>query len=265
MKWIYFNIILLLIQVCFGQDLKRDTLFFEYDPDYILDGDIIPNNRDQLLLKVFKLQKKSEYEGYIYLLKDTIKVGYKPENVLSLKETIENKKYYFDGPFNRLVNKNKLESKLLDKYQVIFVRNDSFIIPKYIQYNTFYPKGKGFNYVDKRQKDTLVFQFEEHRWNTSFEPEYGKQIFTLTDKTRKGGLYFSVKDKLTDREFSSLEISEDAFINDIEEYIAYQKNTSKGLKYAYYNEQIAYYFEHYEVYLRMGEYYFKLDPVTYEY
>ena len=50
----------------------------------------------------------------------------------------------------------------MDKHQILFVEGDTIIVPGQIQYNSFYPIGKGAERRDPRKKDTLVFSYDEN-------------------------------------------------------------------------------------------------------
>jgi hypothetical protein len=83
--------------------------------------------------------------------------GLKPKKILSIKDYIENRKFYCDGKHNQIIDKWKLKEFFIDKYVIFFVNGNEFIQPRHLEYNS-YPIGKGENAVNNKVKDTLFFK-----------------------------------------------------------------------------------------------------------
>ena len=86
--------------------------------------------------------------------------GLKPKKILSIKDYIENRNFYFDGKYNRIIDKWKLKDSLTDKYIIYFVNGNEFIQPRYLEYHSYYPIGKGENTITNKIKDTLFFKLD---------------------------------------------------------------------------------------------------------
>lgn len=147
--------------------------------------------------KLIKFYEKTEIElvskkvtntnGYIYFIKDRILNDLNPNQILSVKEYIERKEFYFQGKYNKIVDKWKLKSLLLDKYIIFLVKDNKYIKPKYLSYNSYYPIGKGDNAIINKIKDTLFFKFDE---NYLLQAKDGSDDLFLVDSNSDGTFYF---------------------------------------------------------------------------
>jgi hypothetical protein len=59
----------------------------------------------------------------------------KAKKILSIKDYIENRKFYCDGKHNQIIDKWKLKEFLIDKYVIFFVNGNEFIQPRHLEYN----------------------------------------------------------------------------------------------------------------------------------
>lgn len=189
MKKLIFNILIISLSLnSYAQDSKKDTIYFLYDKQYIIE-DTEFNNLDynEKTEKELLNKKITNTNGYIYFIKDTILNNLNPNQILSIKEYIERKEFYFQGKYNRIVDKWKLKSLLLDKYIIFLVKDNKYIKPKYLIYNSYYPIGKGDNAIINRIKDTLFFKFDE---NYILQAKNGSDDLFLVDSNSDGTFYF---------------------------------------------------------------------------
>lgn len=148
-----------------AQEVDKDTLYFSIDNHYTISPTIIPN----LASKTFwekvdyekQLIKQTKTNGYVFFIGNGLLTkGLKPKKILSIKEYIENRKFYLDGKYNKIIDTGKLKDSLTDKYKIFFVNNDEFISPRELTYYSYYPIREGDNLIENKIKDTLFFQLD---------------------------------------------------------------------------------------------------------
>lgn len=148
-----------------AQIRTKDTLFFNIDPYYSISPTITPNLSIRTYPETEEAHKEqmkhTQTNGYIYFVGNGyLTKNLKPRKVLSIKNYIENRKFYLDGKYNKIVDKWKLKDSLTNKYRIYFVHGDEFIEPRYLEYNSYYPIGKGENAIVNKVKDTLYFKLD---------------------------------------------------------------------------------------------------------
>ena len=153
------------ITVLKAQEKSKDTLFFNVDKYYTTSPTIIPNLSNQSYSERLERKKQqmnyTKTNGYLFFVGDGyLTKGLKPKKILSIKDYIENRKFYFDGKYNRIIDKWKLKDSLTDKYIIYFVNGNEFIQPRYLEYHSYYPIGKGENTINNKIKDTLFFKLD---------------------------------------------------------------------------------------------------------
>ncbi|WP_016990122.1 hypothetical protein [Flavobacterium sp. ACAM 123] len=172
------NISLLILSFFSGatlmaQERKKDTLFFSLDYYYTISPTITPNLSNQIYSERIEFKKQqlkhTKTNGYILFVGDGfLTKGLKPKKILSIKEYIENRKFYFDGQYNQIIDKWKLKNSLTDKHTIYFVNGNEFIHPRYLEYYSYYPIGKGENAINNNNvKDTLFFKLDNSYINES--------------------------------------------------------------------------------------------------
>jgi hypothetical protein len=95
---------------------------------------------------------------------------------------------------------------LIDKYVIFFVNGNEFIQPRHLEYNSYYPIGKGENAVNNKVKDTLFFKLDnKYVYRSKYEPK----SFLLKDgHDVTSGFYFEtvqIVNNLEPKEILSLE------------------------------------------------------------
>ncbi len=143
----------------------KDTLYFWFDRDYTIDGD-----RDRRISfgefqrQGLQRKERTKTSGYVMFVKYKVVHNLKPKIMVPLKDYLEKRDFYYAGEYNTMVDQRKLDA-LLDKHNVFLVKKDKdateFLEIRSLQYNTYYPVGKGANRVDKRVFDTLVFDYNK--------------------------------------------------------------------------------------------------------
>lgn len=148
-----------------AQGKAKDTLFFNVDPYYSISPTITPNlenraySETQEALK--EQMKHTQTNGYLYFVGDGyLTKNLKPKKVLSIKDYIENRKFYLDGKYNKIIDKWKLKDSLTNKHKIYFVHGDEFIAPRHLEYSSYYPIGKGESAIVNKVKDTLFFKLD---------------------------------------------------------------------------------------------------------
>ena len=160
-----------------AQEKTKDTLFFNIDKYYTISPTIIPNLTNQTYSQSLERQKQqrnhTKTNGYILFIGDGfLTKGLKPKKILSIKDYIENRKFYLDGTNNQIIDKWKLKDSLTDKYILYFMNGDEFIQPRYLAYHSYYPIGKGENAINNNVKDTLFFKFDnKYVYQSKHEPK----------------------------------------------------------------------------------------------
>lgn len=153
------------IAVIKAQERKKDTLFFDIDKYYTISPTIIPNLSNQTYSERLERKKQqmnhTQTNGYIFFVGDGILTkGLKPKKILSIKDYIENRKFYLDGQYNQIIDKWKLKDSLTDKYILYFVNEDEFIRPRDLEYFSYYPIREGKKVINNKIKDTLFFKLD---------------------------------------------------------------------------------------------------------
>ena len=159
-----------------AQEKSKDTLFFNMDKYYTISPTIIPNLSKQTYPERMVIEKQqmnhTKTNGYIFFVGNGfLTKGLKPKKILSIKNYIENRKFYFDGKYNRIIDKWKIKDSLTDKYIIYFVNGNEFIQPRYLEYHSYYPIGKGENAITNKIKDTLFFKLDnDYVYESKFTP-----------------------------------------------------------------------------------------------
>lgn len=173
---------------------KKDSLYFAIDKHYTISPTITPNLQIQTYPELIETQKKqmsqTKTNGYISFIGNGFLIkGLKPKKILSLKDYIENRKFYHDGKHNQIVDKWKLKDSLTDKYQVFFVNGEEFIQPRYLEYISYYPIHDENNIIRQAIKDTIFFKLDN---DYVFQSEYNKDVFLFKDgkDIHQGSIYF---------------------------------------------------------------------------
>lgn len=148
-----------------AQIRTKDTLFFNIDPYYSISPTITPNLSNRTYSEMEEAHKEqmkhTQTNGYIYFVGNGyLTKNLKPKKVLSIKDYIENRTFYLDGKYNKIVDKWKLKDSLTNKYKIYFVHGDEFIEPRFLEYNSYYPIGKGEDAIVNKVKDTLCFKLD---------------------------------------------------------------------------------------------------------
>lgn len=195
-----------------AQERKKDTLFFNIDKYYIVSPTIIPNLSNQTYSERVEAEKQqikqTRTNGYIFFVGNGYLVkGLKPKKILSIKDYIENRKFYFDGKYNEIIDKRKLKDSLADKYIIYFVNGNEFIQPRYLEYISYYPINNGENIITNKIKDTLFFKLDN---KYVYKSKHDSISFLLEDghDVTNGGFYFETVQALNNlkpKEILSLE------------------------------------------------------------
>ncbi|MDD5151200.1 MAG: hypothetical protein PHC28_12125 [Flavobacterium sp.] len=180
------------ITVLTAQEKSKDTIFFNVDRYYTLSPTMTPNLSNQTYSDKIELDKQrmihTKTNGYIFFVGDGfLTKGLKPKQILSIKDYIENRKFYFDGKYNQIIDQWKLKDSLTDKYTIYFVNGNEFIHPKFLEYHSYYPIGKGENVITNKIKDTLFFKQDK---SYVFESKYEPNSFLLKDSKGNEIFYF---------------------------------------------------------------------------
>ena len=242
----------------FGQDAK-DTLYFAWDEDYILTDRSNSAKKKLMLSNVQKNQRENGVEGYFYMIIDTVLTETTKEPILNLQQEVERREYYFEGSYNKLVSRNKLETKLLKNHVLIFVQEDKLIIPKELYYSKYYPRRIDGIWTDKRVRDTLVFT---GGWKKMIDP-YGGEIKLYIANGRNIQFYFAIKEVLDRDSFSKLDISKQAFKGDLDTHL-FQYQVQKDIRDVNDKEDLSYYFSVYVVYFVKDDDYYRVYGLSYE-
>lgn len=124
----YLIILILFTNILFGQERVRDTLFFKYDKDYIIENEF---DKSTLVLN----ESETKYGSLLFsLLKGNTLLNLKPKKILELKKYVRNSKFYNskDGIID-LIDKNdnyKVESLWIymgSNYVIFLIDGNKFI------------------------------------------------------------------------------------------------------------------------------------------
>lgn len=205
--------------ICLTAQVKeKDTLFFNVDKYYTISPSTKLQKTNETYYKRLAFEKmqikQTNTDGYIYFTDDSLSTKeIKPKNILSIKEYIENKKFYHDGSHNKIVDKWKLKDSLTDKYVIFFVDGNELIKSKDLEYISYYPIQKDLKIIENRRKDTLFFKLDN---KYIYEPEHcTPKRYLLKDggKSDTGTFFFEEFDVQTRPRFKSKKIL------DLENYI----------------------------------------------
>lgn len=180
-----------------AQKKIKDTLYFRTDKYYTISPTITPNLSNQKHSEWTKATneqiKHTKTNGYIYFVGNGyLTTGLRPKKILSIKEYIENRKFYFDGNYNNIVDNYKLQDSLFNKYVIYFVNNGQFIQLRYLEYKSYYPRrNKKGDWITNpnEKKDTLYFNLDTDYVHPS---KYDKTALLIKDGGNEGSgmLYF---------------------------------------------------------------------------
>lgn len=189
-----------IVNSLFAQQKEKDTLFFSIDKYYTISPTITPNLDNETYLDWIEITKEymnhTKTNGYIsfigdgYLTKDL-----KPKKILSIKEYIENRRFYYDGKYNQIVDKLKLKDSLTDKYIIYFVNGDEFIRPRELEYISYFPRrDKDWNVVQNKVKDTLFFKLDKEY---IYQSKNNTESYFIKDASDNEHIYFQKGETLS--------------------------------------------------------------------
>lgn len=211
-------------------DNKKDTLFFSIDKYYTLSPSIelkLSNENYNKKLAFEKMQfRQTNTDGYIFFNTDSVSTkDIKPKNIVSIKDYIENRKFYHDGNSNKIVDKWKLKDSLTDKYVIFFVGNNELIQAKSLEYISYYPIQKDSRIIENRRKDTLFFKLD-NKYIYETQPSTTPKKYLLKDsgKSKTGTFFFEEFDEQTRPKFKSKKALDlESFIHSTRFYNAEQQ------------------------------------------
>jgi hypothetical protein len=235
------------ITVLKAQEKSKDTLFFDLDKYYTISPTIIANFSNQTYSERLERKKQqmnhTKTNGYIFFVGDGyLTKGLKPQKILSIKDYIENRKFFFDGKYNQIIDKWKLKDSLTDKYILYFVNGDEFIRPRDLEYFSYYPIREGKNVIANKIKDTLFFKLDN---NYVYESKNNLKSYILKDSSRSNnGTFFfqEVKAKNNQNIKPKETLSLESFVRSSR---FYDKNKQRKLN----DDNLAYFFSNYVVFL----------------
>jgi len=172
---------------------KKDSLFFAIDKYYTISPTISPNFYKNLTYSEVVRNNKNRMahtktNGNIFFIGDGVLIkGLKPKKILSLKDYIENRKFYHDGKYNQIIDKWKLKDSLTDKYEVFFVNGEEFIHPRLLEFYSYYPFKEDDKFTTNPIKDTLYFNLDN---DYVAQSEHDTDIYYLEDSGKSGDVTF---------------------------------------------------------------------------
>ncbi|TDQ29083.1 hypothetical protein [Zeaxanthinibacter enoshimensis] len=184
MNKLLFNIILLIMclngMIGVGQingPHTKDTLFLNYEPNYVVDGDQTAINSDKYLTVFYdSISKHNPFNGFLEIKKATVflLIDSKIEGI-DPSTLIEQDSMYLVGEYNSIISIGKLRRKLTEKYQLVFIRDNQLIIPKEVRYKQFKSSGNG-NLFSKKpiHRDTLVLSLHDDSLEDSDHASLGE-------------------------------------------------------------------------------------------
>ncbi|MEO8237607.1 MAG: hypothetical protein ABI793_03395 [Flavobacterium sp.] len=198
MKTRFFLIILFCPFVALkAQEKAKDTLFFSVDKYYTISPTLIPNFLKKVAFPEIidfkkELMSHTKTNGHIYFIGDGfLTKGLKPKKILSIKEYVENRKFYLDGEYNKIVDEGKLRDSLTNKYTIFFVNGDEFISPRVLEYYSYYPIREGDNFIQNKIKDTLYFTLDnEYVYKPKNRPDGIADYYLIKDSSSDEVFYF---------------------------------------------------------------------------
>ena len=220
---------------------EKYSLFFDIDKYYTISPTITPNLHLQTYPELVEAEKKqilqTKTNGYIYFIGNGILIkGLKPKKILSLKDYIENRKFYHDGKYNQIIDKWKLKDSLTDKYELFFVNGKEFIQPRYLEYISYNREVL----ITKPIEDTLCFKLDP---DYIAQYKHNKDIYYLEDSGKSGDVTFHfVKMK------SAKNIKYDTLL-DIKNFIHSSRFYNDSNKYKLKDFDLTNYLSNYVIYL----------------
>lgn len=196
MKTYFLTIIYFASIVLTAQTKIKDTLFFSTDNYYTSSPAVELKFSNESYYKKLALEKmrikQTNTDGYIFYSGDSVsEKKIKPKNILSIKEFVENKKFYNDGTYNKIVDKWKLKDSLTDKYVIYFVDGNELTESKNLEYISYYPIKKETKVIENRRKDTLFFKLD-NKYIFETQPVSNPKKYSLKDsgKSKTGSFFF---------------------------------------------------------------------------
>ncbi|KOP37115.1 hypothetical protein DBB36_18090 [Flavobacterium sp. WLB] len=176
-------------------DNKKDTLFFSVDKYYTVSPSIelkLSNENYNKKLAFEKMQfRQTNTDGYVFFSGDSVAAkNIKPKNIISIKDYIENRKFYHDGKSNKIVDKWKLKDSLTDKYVIFFDDCNQLIQAKSLEYISYYPIQKDSKIIENKRKDTLFFKLDNKYIYESYPAVNPKRYLLKDSGTSKNGTFF---------------------------------------------------------------------------
>jgi hypothetical protein len=246
---------LIVIFYCFfltasvGQEKQKDTLFFSYDENYILFQDDYQKWFDvsyaEFEREILKNMHKTQTDGYFFFKKKDTLFDLLPQKILSLKDYVENRDFYYLGKYNRIIDREKLKDKIFNKYKVFVVKNNLSIEIRQHKYENFYNYYYPIKYQDqenfpKQVKDTLFFKYDNNYISTY---KLRPNTYFLVDNTGSTDSAFffeelEIIDSIATREILSLK----KVVRSSRFYNKKRKSKLNG-------ERLAYYFSNYVIFL----------------
>ncbi len=146
-----------------AQEKTKDTLFFSFDKNYTILSENDSSNYSDWIERTEEQMNQTKTNGFIsFKTSDSPVKNLKPTKVLSIKEYVENRKFYFDGKFNKIVDNIKLKRFLTDKHIIYFVKENECLEAKELEYISYYPRrDKDWNVIQNPVKDTLFFEMDK--------------------------------------------------------------------------------------------------------
>lgn len=178
MKQLITTIVFIISIYSYSQN--KDTLFFAIDSNYTISPTVkanMPNLKyNEYMEKIKKQKELTQTNGYIYFIGNGVLTkGLKPKKIHSIKEYVENRKFYYDGKYNEIINKWKLQDSLTNKFIILFVNGEEFIQPRILEYKSYFPIIEKENRIFNNNKDTLFFKLENE---TLYESKHeAKKIY----------------------------------------------------------------------------------------
>lgn len=239
---------------------KKDTLFFNIDKYYTISPTITSNLSQKTYWDKVEYEKEqikhTKTNGYVFFIGDGfLTKGLKPKKILSIKDFIENRKFYLDGKYNKIVDERKLQDSLTNKYTIFFVNGDEFIGPRQLLYYSYFPIRQGDKSIENKMKDTLFFKLDNEYVYKSKDLNNGSSIYLIKDSSKSEVFYFQELERI-----NNLKPNE---ILSLKKYVRasrfYNENDLHKLSEVYFMK----FLKDYVIYLTSGKNeYIKVEPFT---
>jgi hypothetical protein len=195
----------------------KDTLFFKIDKQYTISPTITPNLSNRTYTEYVKVARQQKLQtktnGYIYFVGNGhLTKGLKPRKILSIKDYIENRKFYHDGKHNQIIDNWKLKDSLTDKFVIFFVNGDEFIQPRHLEYHSYYPIRQDEKIINNPIKDTLYFKLD---FDYIYPSKFKTNEYWFRDSSGSSYGTFFLKKIVTKQDETNNEIE----ISDFEEFV----------------------------------------------